>query len=110
MPEEQQPDLSSGLEPTPGFYRYRSRRGAPWQPVKILFDGYDWHVLLIGKVAFGSGRADPFDIPLIKHRWPLFPITLSEYGVMIDAYANARLGSPLLTPNEPVNLRGSPAL
>lgn len=110
MPDDQPPDLSSGLDPTPGVYRFRARRGAPWQPVKILFDGYEWHVLVIGKVANGSGKLNPNDIPLLARRWPMLPITPSEYGSLIDAYANAKPGSPLLTPNEPINLRGSPAL
>lgn len=110
MTDEQRLDLSSGLEPSPGVFRLRSRRGAPWQPVKILYDGYEWHVLIIGQVTPGSGRRDPFDIPLIKKRWPLHEITQQEYDDMIAAYARAKPGSPLKTPDQPVNLRGSPAL
>ena len=110
MADEQQPDLSSGLEPTPGVYRFRARRKAPWQPVKIMFDGWDYHVLVTGEVVFGSGKPNPMDIPLLRERWPLHPISDREYGELMDAYANAKPGSPLLSPNEPINLRGSPAL
>ena len=107
MPDEQQQDLSAGLEPTPGVYRFRTRRRAPWQPVRIMHDGYEWNVLVIGKVAFGSGKADPFEIPIIAHRWPLHPISQQEYDAMMAEYALAKPGSPLATPDEPVDLRRS---
>lgn len=97
-------DLSATDQP-PGVYRYRAGRGCPWQPLRLLWDGYNWHCLLIGVAVPGSGQRDPLFIPFIRDRGPFHPITLSEYHNMIDDYRAAQHGSPLLTPNEPVNLR-----
>lgn len=94
----------------PGTYRYRSRRGCPWQPLRILWDGYLWHVLLIGKPVVGSGRSDPLDIPFVQWRAPFHPIPFIEYVRLIQDYEMALPGSPLLTPNEPINLREAPPL
>lgn len=94
----------------PGTYRYRARRGCPWQPLRILHDGYLWHVLLIGKPVPRSGRSDPIDIPFVRDRAPFHPIPLSEYVRMINEYEEAPVGSPLRTPNEPVDLKGAPPL
>lgn len=107
MLESEQQDLSSGLEPIPGVYRFRTRRGSPWKPVRIIHDGFEWHVLVIGKVASGSGKADPFEIPLIQYRWPLHPISEREYQAMMAEYAAAKPGSPLTTPDQAIDLRRS---
>ena len=94
----------------PGTYKYRSRRGCPWQPLRILWDGYLFHVLLIGKPVPGSGRSDPMDIPMVLWKAPFHPISLTEYVRMIEEYENAPPGSPLRTPDQPINLREAPPL
>jgi hypothetical protein len=73
--------------------------------VRILNDGELWHVLLNGEPVKGSGRADWLDVAFLKYNWPLHPISLTEYYALKDAYAAAPPGSPLTTPDEPVNLR-----
>jgi hypothetical protein len=98
----------SATDQPPGTYRYRSGRRCPWQPVRIIYDGYNWHVLLRGEPVKGSGQADPHDIPFVRFRAPFHPITMREYHDLLDDYRDAKPGSPLLTPDEPVNLRGAP--
>jgi hypothetical protein len=94
----------------PGTYKYKAGRGCPWQPLRILWDGYEWHVLLTGKPVSGSGKKDPMDIPLVKWKAPFHPISLAEYVKMIEQYETAAPGSPLRTPDQPVNLRQAPPL
>jgi hypothetical protein len=100
----------SATDQEPGFYRYRARRGAPWQPVRIILDGDGWHCLVRGEPVAGSGQRDPLDIPFIRDRGPFHSISLVEYHVMIEDYRTAAPGSPLLTPDDPVDLRGSAPL
>lgn len=99
-----------GTEPVEGVYRYRAGKGAPWQPVRVLHDGFAWHVLLIGVAVPQSGQADWLDIPFLKYHWPLHPVTLPEYHRMIDDYRNAKPGTPLWQPGDPVDLRASAPL
>lgn len=94
----------------PGTYRFRARRKAPWQPVRIMFnaDEQTWYCLLNGAlVGFG---ADPADIPFIQNHGPFHPISPGEYYDMILAYADAKPGTPLKDPQSPVNLRKSKPL
>jgi hypothetical protein len=95
----------SATDQPPGFYRYRAGRKCPWQPLRILWDGEFWHVLLIGKPVRGSCEKDPLDIPFVRDRGPFHPITMRQYHDMLDDYRAATPGSPLLTPDVPVNLR-----
>lgn len=105
-------DLSTGLEPTPGTYRYRAGKGAPWQPVRIAFDGYLWHVLIVGQVAHGSGNQDPRGIPFLDKHWPMHPIEEKEYMQLLREYLEAAKvpGHPLLTPDRATKLREAPPL
>ena len=98
----------SSTDQPPGTYRYRHGKGCPWQPLRIVFEDKQWFVMLRGEV-IGSGD-DPNDIPIIRLRGPFHPIGGGEYAILLEAYRVARPGSPLLTPNEPVNLRNAPAL
>lgn len=91
----------------PGTYRYRAKRGAPWQPLRILYDGVLWHCLLTGKPVPGSGTLDPMDIPMIRDRGPFHAIDWETYTALIAAYEGAPPGTPLATPNEAVDLRRS---
>lgn len=100
----------SATDQPPGTYRYRACRGAPWQPLRLLWDGFEWHCLLRGEVVSESGRKDPNDIPFIRNRGPFHPISIQEYLELITAYRNARPGSPLSTPDLPVDFRRSSVL
>lgn len=100
----------SATDQPPGTYRYRAGRGCPWQPLRILWDGYHWHVLLLGKPVPESGRSDPLQIPFIRDRAPFHPITITQYYELMDEYGRAGPGSPLLMPDMPVDLRAAPAL
>jgi hypothetical protein len=100
----------SATDQPPGTYRYRARRKAPWQPVRILWDGEMWHCLLTGRPVRGSGTCDPMDIPFIRDRAPFHPVSEIEYLQLVLAYEAARPGSPLLTPDEPVDMRRSAPL
>jgi hypothetical protein len=51
---------------------------------------------------------DPLNIPFIRDHAPFHPISLRQYHDLLDDYRNAKPGSPLLTPDEPVDLRGAP--
>jgi hypothetical protein len=73
-----------------------------------MWDGYLFHVLLVGKPVSGSGKKDPMDIPLVKWRAPFHPIPMTEYVRMIAEYEAAPPGSPLRTPDEPVDMRNVP--
>lgn len=92
----------------PGTYRYRHGKGCPWQPLRIMFDDGRWFVLLRGEVV--GFAADPTDIPLVKWRGPFHEISEEDYADLMAEYRKARPGSPLLTPEQPINLRDSPAL
>lgn len=91
----------------PGLYRYRAGRGCPWQPLRLLWDGYAWHALLIGVAVKGSGQKDPLHIPFIRDRGPFHAITVHQYHDMLEEYRTAKPGSPLLTPDVPVDLRAA---
>jgi hypothetical protein len=92
----------------PGTYRYRACRRCPWQPVRLLWDGYKWHCLLRGQPVSASGQQDPLHIPFIKWHAPFHPIGVQEYLELVHAYNNARPGSPLLTPEKPISMRDIP--
>ena len=98
----------SATDQPPGTYRFRAGRKRPWQPLKLMLtdDGF-WHVLLLGDPVPGSPQRDPLLIPFVCWHAPFHPISEREYEVMLLEYANARAGTPLTTPGEPVNLRGS---
>lgn len=98
----------SATDQPPGHYWYRAGRGCPLQPLRIHWDGHHWHVLLIGEPVRGSGQRDPMDIPFVRARGPFHPIPEGEYLRMIRDYETAPPGSPLRTPDQPVNLRGVP--
>jgi hypothetical protein len=101
----------SATDQPPGTYRYRARRGAPFQAVKIMLsdDGF-WDVLLNGSPVARSGQLDPMDIPFVLNRGPFAPISEHEYRALILEFEMAADGSPLKTPDEPVNLRRSAPL
>lgn len=94
----------------PGFYRYRARRGAPWQALRILWDGAEFHCLLSGEPVKGSPAPDPALIDFILYRGPFHSVSETEYETLLAAYRAAPAGHPLRTPDEPVNLRGSKPL
>jgi hypothetical protein len=106
---ERTPETSSTDQP-PGTYRYRARRGAPWQPVKLIYDGVLWHCLLIGHPVFASGTYDVLDIPFVRTRGPFHPISEAEYVAMLAEYERAVPGSPLKSPDDRVDLRSAPPL
>lgn len=87
----------------PGTYRYRARKGAPWQGVRISYK-LGWWICLLNGDAEGMAR-DPGKIPFIWKHGPFHSITEDEYMAILKDYAEAQPGSPYLTPDQPVNLR-----
>lgn len=109
---------SLGREPgaedqPPGYYRVRpgGQRGKrPWMPVRlVLTDDGMWHCLVIGSPVHGSPQSDPSLIPFVRQNGPFREIAEAEYYALIAEYDAAGPGSPLLTPNEPINLRNARA-
>lgn len=99
----------------PGWYRYRAARGAPWQAVRIVEEGGLWFVLLNGKPVHGSGAAHLHDIPFVHPPASIgarmfHPVTEPEYLMLLDALAAAEEGTPLATPDAPVDLRNARSL
>lgn len=87
----------------PGTYRYRARKGAPWQAVRITYQDGMWFCVVNGR---GDHWAyDPAKIPFIWRHGPFHSVTEDEYLAILKDYAEAHPGSPLNTPDEPVNLR-----
>lgn len=99
------------VDQPPGTYRFREAKKCPWQPVRIMLtdDGL-WHVLINGNPVPGSPQPDPLLIPMVCWRGPFHAIPETEYQTMLAEYRNAAPGTPLTTPREPVDLRGSPPL
>ena len=96
----------SAMDQLPGTYRYKTGRKCPWQPVRLMrTDDGMWHCLLRGEPVTGSPRHDPQNIPFVYYFSPFHPISELEYAALIDEYRAAKIGSPLLRPDEPVNLR-----
>lgn len=91
-----------GTEPRPGFYEYRLVKKGPRVAILIQHDEFGWHVLIDGQPAAGSSQQDWLDVPLLKWRWPLHPISEAEYNKLRDA------SGP--DPTEPVDLRQAPPL
>lgn len=88
----------------PGTYRFR-RRGGPLQAVRIIWDGAEWSVLVNGEE---RGRAaDPVEIDFILYHGPFWPISEAEYAQILIAYGKAKPGTPLATPDAPVDFRKS---
>lgn len=102
--------MPSATDQMPGTYKFRAFKGAPWQAIRISFDGIWWHCICNGVVTRDSGRRDPADISLILWRGPFHRIPESEYMRILRDYDEAPPGSPLRTPNEPVNIRESKPL
>ena len=93
-----------------GYFKHRARKGAPWQPVRVMRESGAWVVLLTGKVVPGSGARLAKDIPLLLWRAPFAPITEREYDSLLAAYEAAPPGHPLRWPDDPVDLRAAPPL
>ena len=93
-----------------GFFRYRERKGAPFQPLRVIRESGRWVVLLNGKIVPGSGEALARNIPFLLWRAPFSPITEAAYDELLKAHASAPPGHPLRTPGEPVDLRSAPVL
>ncbi len=91
-----------------GWFKFRERRGAPWQPLRVFRDSGRWIVLLNGETVPHSGAELAKDIPFLLWRAPFHPITQAEYDRLCREYARAGQGSPLLRPGDPVDLRGAP--
>jgi hypothetical protein len=106
-PEQPDDDLETVA---PGFFKYREKKGAPWQPLRVMREAGRWVVLLNGKVVDGSGAEKAKDVPFLLWRAPFAPITQAEYHTLLDAYENAPPGHPLRKPGEPVDLRSAPVL
>lgn len=101
--------MSGTLDPSPGTYRYRARRGAPWQAVRITH-GPGWNVYLNGALLPDAGVEDWIKHEWLLWNWPLHPIDEREYDALLKAAEQARPGDPLATPDQPVNLRAAPSL
>jgi hypothetical protein len=105
-----EPDPDDIETVTPGFFKYRARKGAPWQALRVMRESGCWVALLNGDVVKGSGKPLARDIPFLLYRSPFTPISEAEYDALLRAYENAPPGHPLRSPEEPVDLRGAPVL
>ena len=93
-----------------GFFRYRERKGAPWQALRVMRESGCWVALLNGEVVPGSGAEKAKDINFLLWRSPFTPITPQEYDALLQAHESAPPGHPLRTPGEKVDLRSAPVL
>ena len=91
----------------PGFYKWRRGRASPQVPLKLIFDGYLWHLLFNGQVSPGSGQIDPLDIPFVGRHAPFHGISEAVYNEYRAEFDRALPGSPLTRPYEPVDLRAA---
>ena len=94
----------------PGFFRYRARKGAPWQALRVMRESGRWVALLNGEIVPGSGAEKARDVPFLLWRSPFTPITEAEYDALLQAHQSAPDGHPLRKPEEKVDLRGAPPL
>jgi hypothetical protein len=93
-----------------GFFRYRQRKGAPWQPLRVMRESGTWIAILCGNVVEGSGARLARDVPFLLWRSPFYPISVNEYDALLSAYDSAPAGHPLRQPGERVDLRAAPPL
>lgn len=93
-----------------GHFRYRERKGAPWQPLRIMHESGTWVALLNGDVVPGSGAKLAGAVPFLLWRSPFHRITEQEYAALLRAYKDAPPGHPLRNPGERVDLRAAPPL
>lgn len=93
-----------------GFFRYRERKGAPWQPLRIMRESGAWVALLNGDVVPGSGARLAKEVPFLLWRSPFYRISENDYDALIRAHAAAPPGHPLRTPGDKVDLRSAPTL
>jgi len=93
----------------PGWYRYRAARGAPFQAIRIVYEDGLWFCLVNGLSEYQgrrvAGRNDPSEIPFIILHGPFHEITEEQYMAILRDYQEAAPGSPLETPEQPVNVR-----
>lgn len=99
-----------GTEPSPGLYRMRMARKSPWLPVRVVEQDGLWFVLVAGKVTTDSGKADPFEVSLLLHQWPLHPVDEVTYLALLAEVEAAQPGTPMATPDQSVDLRQSRSL
>jgi hypothetical protein len=93
-----------------GFFRFKERKGAPWQPLRIMRESGTWVAILNGEVVKGSGSRLARDIPFLLWRSPFHPISEPEYDALLRAYKKAPTGHPLRQPGDRVDLRAAPPL
>lgn len=91
----------------PGLYRYRATRGAPWQAVEIVRGADGWSVRINGWPTPDKPALDWLDHGWLKRHWPLWPIERAEFDRLMLAHQSAREGSPLASPDRPVDLRAA---
>lgn len=90
-----------------GYFSFRSGKGCPLQPLRIIYESGGWVAILCGEVVHGSGAALAKDVPFLKNRSPFHRITKAIYDRLMDEYDAAPADSPLRRLDEPVNLRAT---
>ena len=93
-----------------GLFKIRERKGAPWQPLRVMRESGTWIVLLNGEIVPGSGAPLAKDIPFLLWKAPFSSITEQEYDALLRAYEKAPAGHPLRRPGDAVDLRSAPPL
>lgn len=93
-----------------GYFRYRTTRGAPWQPVRVMHTDDGWFALVGGEIVTGSGARLAKDIPFLLWHAPFHRLTEDEYHDLLREYEAAGRGHPLRQPTERVDLRSAPPL
>lgn len=93
-----------------GYFRFKERKGAPWQPLRIMRESGTWVAILNGVVVKGSGSRLAREVPFLLWRSPFHPISVTEYDALLMAHENAPAGHPLRNPGEPVDLRAAAPL
>lgn len=70
--------------PTPGFYKTRLARGAPWTPARIMHSEDGWLCLIRGKPTAKTLHADPWQVPRMDTVAWSKRITQAEYDRLMN--------------------------
>lgn len=81
----------NAIEPYPGLFRWRLRRGTPWQAVEIMRDSRGWTVQLSGVPLRVSAHnyspvLDWINHPWLLRHWPLWEIDRETFDRLLSQH------------------------